>query len=900
MKVTDGNGAIDVSQVFKGDEGGESFTLQEFTDQSFKENATTNVSPTTPIASQRLEVRLQKASDNFNETIQEDIDGMVEKVEESVDTTEQERELNQKAFEEMDELNKMFLNTELVPIGEVVGSVEEKNTESINDAIDDSQYDQKKDNLSKNPDNLSAQRGVIAEIEKIVNHENFNKRSVKNLISGNGILEKIEGLKETLKEIKEIKEEGKVKEALKSKEQPTTQSEIEAKKANIEKLEEELGNILVKFYNTIDNFTNTNLDRGGKEDLLLGDINLLVDEWGIEEDSVSDFMKQQGTTLIKAVWRNNKSDFFKVLKLWQKGNELKNQLKTLENALTKPILEQSTPKPKTIKKLFRVTQPFSVETNDLPVTIPQGTVYNKEEGTLTLPNGTSIKVSEITKVVDEAVEQETEDTSSEQEEIPKPTTFQNLTESKEIFEYLKNNAIIGQPLTNVAGDTFTLIEEKDDTILIRVKDSQGEFYLAIKGNQIQNVSFDNEFFAAFDTIFDTLPFDLREELEPDSLVKAFNKAASKYAPNLGESLLIALREAYVEALRRGEHTINLGTLVELSDMTQDEKNIFNSLLPSSLHAPIIRYITKSEVVYNRTASQLWNSVRESIGLDTEYLELSDPTLTPKDKYEQAVESRMSRLEETFNSIGIKLSLPKNLLSNETKSKIVDTLKSALDKDTYKEAYKEVKKGLAETGTKVTNTMSRLKEVTENLLGYDVEEDYIHTFSRQLEEMKNGRVADSNGNYVEVNSLSGLETSLPKVTQTHQALQKKGIDIPLEVIAAHLKVNGTLNSLMIAVNKHNKALERKDAKEITDLTEGNGYVLTITRKDIIKHKGNNYLPFGTDKKGNVVYYNPSDTNAYDNITRDLELVNKETNGVDVSKQAFNTARNKNKAENKTCL
>jgi len=259
---------MEMVRVFKGDDGGEAFTLQEFTNPSFKENATTNVNPTTPIASQRLEVKLQEASNNFNETIQEDIDGMVEKVEESVDTTEQERELNQKAFEEMDELNKMFLNTELVPIGEAVGSVEEKNTELINDAIDDSQYDQKKDNLSKNPDNLSAQRGVIAEIEKIVNHENFNKRSVKNLISGNGILEKIEGLKETLKEIKEVKEEGKVKE------------------------------------------------------------------------------------------------------------------------------------------VNRVTQSFSVEINDLPINIPQGTVYNKEDNTLTLPNGTPIKVSEITKVVDEAVEQE--------------------------------------------------------------------------------------------------------------------------------------------------------------------------------------------------------------------------------------------------------------------------------------------------------------------------------------------------------------------------------------------------------------------------------------------------------------------------------------------------------------
>jgi hypothetical protein len=76
---------------------------------------------------------------------------------------------------------------------------------------------------------------------------------------------------------------------------------------------------------TIDNFSNTNLDRDGKENLLLDDIKDIVDNWGIDEQSVSDYMKQQGTTLVKAVWRNNKIDFFKILENWKKGKDLKNQ-----------------------------------------------------------------------------------------------------------------------------------------------------------------------------------------------------------------------------------------------------------------------------------------------------------------------------------------------------------------------------------------------------------------------------------------------------------------------------------------------------------------------------------------------------------------------------------------------
>jgi hypothetical protein len=74
---------------------------------------------------------------------------------------------------------------------------------------------------------------------------------------------------------------------------------------------------------TIDEFTNTNLDRDGKENLLQDDIKDIVENYGIDEQSVADYMKQQGTTLVKAVWRSNKDDFFKMLNLWKEGTILK-------------------------------------------------------------------------------------------------------------------------------------------------------------------------------------------------------------------------------------------------------------------------------------------------------------------------------------------------------------------------------------------------------------------------------------------------------------------------------------------------------------------------------------------------------------------------------------------------
>lgn len=118
---------------------------------------------------------------------------------------------------------------------------------------------------------------------------------------------------------------------------PTTVvSDIEVKKAEVVKQAYEVNGIVQskEVSKTIDDFSNTSLDRDGKEDLLLNDIKYIVDEWGIDEQSVSDYMKQQGTTLVKAVWRNNKTEFFNLLELWKKGKELKEELKALETTPT--------------------------------------------------------------------------------------------------------------------------------------------------------------------------------------------------------------------------------------------------------------------------------------------------------------------------------------------------------------------------------------------------------------------------------------------------------------------------------------------------------------------------------------------------------------------------------------
>jgi hypothetical protein len=122
----------------------------------------------------------------------------------------------------------------------------------------------------------------------------------------------------------------------------TPLNDLEAKKAEAFKLAKDINNIIQskEVSNTIDNFTNTTLDRNGKENLLQNDIKNIVDDWGIDEQSVSDYMKQQGTTLVKAVWRNNKTEFFKLLELWKKGKELKAELKALEN---KPVETPKTP-----------------------------------------------------------------------------------------------------------------------------------------------------------------------------------------------------------------------------------------------------------------------------------------------------------------------------------------------------------------------------------------------------------------------------------------------------------------------------------------------------------------------------------------------------------------------------
>jgi hypothetical protein len=113
-------------------------------------------------------------------------------------------------------------------------------------------------------------------------------------------------------------------------------SSIEAKEAELEALIEREMIFLEseEISKTINEFSNTNLDRDGKERLLLEDIQDIVENWGVDEQSVADYMKQQGTTLVKAVWRNHKMEFFKVLEAWNKATILKAELAALEGATT--------------------------------------------------------------------------------------------------------------------------------------------------------------------------------------------------------------------------------------------------------------------------------------------------------------------------------------------------------------------------------------------------------------------------------------------------------------------------------------------------------------------------------------------------------------------------------------
>ena len=78
-----------------------------------------------------------------------------------------------------------------------------------------------------------------------------------------------------------------------------------------------------------------------KENLLLDEIQNIVDNWLTDEmsfvkisETVAEFMKQQETTLVKAVWKNNKPDFYKLLSTWQKGKNSKEALNTLKSTRT--------------------------------------------------------------------------------------------------------------------------------------------------------------------------------------------------------------------------------------------------------------------------------------------------------------------------------------------------------------------------------------------------------------------------------------------------------------------------------------------------------------------------------------------------------------------------------------
>jgi len=186
--------------------------------------------------------------------------------------------------------------------------------------------------FEKNPkviQNLKSKYKILGETQA---KEDAEKAKVKEVVDEEAV--KVDKQQETLDKLSALQEKNKnFKTVTTTISKPTQQSnETEAKKVELEALIDREMIFLEseEISKTIDEFSNTNLDRNGKENLLLSDIQNIVEDWGIDEQSVSEYMKMQGTTLIKAVWRNNKAEFFKLLEAWKKATELKAELKSTQ------------------------------------------------------------------------------------------------------------------------------------------------------------------------------------------------------------------------------------------------------------------------------------------------------------------------------------------------------------------------------------------------------------------------------------------------------------------------------------------------------------------------------------------------------------------------------------------
>ena len=100
----------------------------------------------------------------------------------------------------------------------------------------------------------------------------------------------------------------------------TVAPKTETKKTKTKKAADDI-NTLIKSKNIseiIKNFTNTTLDLAGKENLLKGDLEYLLTSYGKTKEDVEEFMKTQGSTLIKEVYRKDEKSFFKMLDALEK------------------------------------------------------------------------------------------------------------------------------------------------------------------------------------------------------------------------------------------------------------------------------------------------------------------------------------------------------------------------------------------------------------------------------------------------------------------------------------------------------------------------------------------------------------------------------------------------------
>ncbi len=428
----------------------------------------------------------------------------------------------------------------------------------------------------------------------------------------------------------------------------------------------------------------------------------------------------------------------------------------------------------------------------------------------------------------------------------------------EAIEWLVNNAVAGETYRLEDGTEVTVTLKKGKGVFAKIKQGNHTFYAYLSEESqihplIRNKETGNIEVEGLKDLGETsIQSVYREQSEVDEFVQEVYKTLSVYGVD-PDVVFSKLLDAYQFSVINGTPITNYEILADVARLTEQEYFATQKALSPIFQKKFITFMANSETVWNSMAEEAWITFSEDLALGLDNLENANT--------EEQVEEETKRLNKLFNKSAIKIDLS-NISFNKLKE-LATRLKQVVFDTDYKKAIKDTLNTLQEFGaTIVAQTLFTIAKVDLNTLGKNpiLFDELSPNLNADLT-----MISQEQDMYVK-NEKDGLFVKVPKIKEKvsediwkvqKDLLSLTGITFPVTYLQAYKDLNENFTALKTRALKYKESLlipnqdMTVELKEVEKVSKNNLLLSTVTETRAV-YKNEGYVLIATNNDGKGVY------------------------------------------------